>query len=90
MNWFNVIKNSKLRAGSKVTTNLGSSSDNESDEPCKKKILEYRDKLKNMDGIMTDLTKAYNQKREGLEWLNELQNAYAFHRIVCYFLFLSL
>ena len=75
MNWFNVIKNSKLRAGSKVTTNLGSSSDNEFDGPCKKKILEYREKLKNMDGILTDLTIGYNQKREGLEWLNDYEGS---------------
>ena len=65
LNWFNVIKNPKLRAGSKVITNLGSSSDNESDGPCKKKILEYREKLKNMDGIMTDLDKGYKEKRLG-------------------------
>ena len=31
MNWFNIIKNPKLRAGSKVTTNLGSTSDNQPD-----------------------------------------------------------
>ena len=61
MNWFTLLKQPKLRTGSKVTTNLGSSSDNESDGPCKKKILEYREKLKNMDGIMTDLNKGYNE-----------------------------
>tara|TARA_R100000773_G_C4216038_1_gene114764 strand:+ start:1011 stop:1643 length:633 start_codon:yes stop_codon:yes gene_type:complete len=75
MNWFTLLKQPELRTGSKVTTNLGSSSNNESDGPCKKKILEYRDKLKNMDGILTDLTIGYNQKREGLEWLNDYQGS---------------
>lgn len=55
MNWFNVIKNSKLRAGSKVTTNLSSTSDNQPDEPCKKKLLEYREKVKNTKGLLTNL-----------------------------------
>ena len=61
MNWFNVIKNSKLRVGSKVTTNLSSTSDNQPDEPCKKKLLEYREKVKNTKGLLTNLdTEAYS------------------------------
>jgi len=60
MNWFNIIKNPKLRVGSKVTTNLSSTSDNQPDEPCKKKLLEYREKLKNTKGLLTNLdTEAY-------------------------------
>ena len=55
MNWFTIIKNPKLRAGSKVTTNLGSTSDNQPDEPCKKKLLEYREKMKNTKGLLTNL-----------------------------------
>ena len=55
LNWFNVIKNPKLRAGSKVTTNLSSTSDNQPDEPCKKKLLEYREKMKNTKGLLTNL-----------------------------------
>ena len=43
-----------MRAGSKVTTNLGSSSDNEFDGPCKKKLLDYREKLKNTKGLLTN------------------------------------
>ena len=55
MSWFTIIKNPKLRVGSKVTTNLGSSSDNESDGPCKKKLLEYLPKMKNRKGLLTKL-----------------------------------
>jgi len=55
MNWFNIIKNPKLRVGSKVTTNLSSTSDNQPDEPCKKKLLEYREKMKNTKGLLTNL-----------------------------------
>jgi len=58
MNWFNIIKNPKLRVGSKVTTNLGSTSDNQPDEPCKKKLLDYREKLKNIKGVLTNLDRA--------------------------------
>ena len=54
MNWFNIIKNPKLRVGSKVTTNLSSTSDNQPDEPCKKKLLDYREKLKNTKGLLTN------------------------------------
>ena len=55
MNWFNIIKNPKLRVGSKVTTNLSSTSDNQPDEPCKKKLLDYQEKLKNAKGLLTNL-----------------------------------
>ena len=60
MNWFTLLKQPELRTGSKVTTNLGSSSNNESDGPCKKKLLEYREKMKNTKGLLTNLdTEAY-------------------------------
>ena len=60
MSWFTIIKNPKLRVGSKVTTDLGSTSDNQPDEPCKKKLLEYREKLKNTKGLLTNFrTKSY-------------------------------
>tara|TARA_R100001015_G_C4584622_1_gene140664 strand:- start:19 stop:618 length:600 start_codon:yes stop_codon:yes gene_type:complete len=55
MSWFTIIKNPKLRAGSKVTTNLSSTSGNQPDEPCKKKLLEYREKLKKIKGLLTNL-----------------------------------
>ena len=60
MNWFTLLKQPELRTGSKVTTTLGSSSDNQPDEPCKKKLLEYREKVKNTKGLLTNLdTEAY-------------------------------
>ena len=68
MNWFNVIKNPKLRVGSKVTTNLSSTSDNQPDEPCKKKLLEYMPKMKNRKGLLTklDIEVYAFQEKEGV------------------------
>jgi sugar-specific transcriptional regulator TrmB len=45
MTWFGIIKNTKLRAGSKVTTNLGIDSKQEEDGPCKRKVEEYIKKV---------------------------------------------
>ena len=47
MNWFTIIKNPKLRAGSKVTTNLGIGGEKD-DGPCKRKIQEYMNKANRM------------------------------------------
>ena len=44
MNWFTLLKQSKLRTGSKVTTNLGIDSKQE-DDTCKRKLLQYYHKL---------------------------------------------
>ena len=48
MNWFNIIKNPKLRVGSKITTNLGIDSKQE-DDTCKRKLLDYQIKIQNME-----------------------------------------
>jgi hypothetical protein len=53
MNWFNVIKNPKLRAGSKITTNLSSESKPQKDD-CERKIREYANKLEKIYEITTD------------------------------------
>ena len=48
MDWFYLLKQPKLRAGSKVTTNLGIDGEKD-DGPCKRKIQEYMDKANRMD-----------------------------------------
>jgi hypothetical protein len=48
MDWFDLLKQPKLRAGSKVTTNLGIDGEKD-DGPCKRKIQEYMDKANRMD-----------------------------------------
>ena len=44
--WFSIIKNPKLRTSSKITTNLGSKTEEE-DDSCEKKIKVYADKVGN-------------------------------------------
>jgi hypothetical protein len=46
MNWQTILKQPKLRTGSKITTNLGTDSKLE-DNDCLKKVLEYLDKMRN-------------------------------------------
>jgi|TARA_R100000482_G_C5129549_1_gene150979 hypothetical protein len=46
MTWFGIIKNPKLRTSSKITTNLGSKTEEE-DDSCEKKIQKYADKVGN-------------------------------------------
>jgi|TARA_R100000030_G_C3246184_1_gene121853 hypothetical protein len=46
MTWFGIIKNPKLRTSSKITTNLGSKTE-EDDDSCEKKIKEYASKVGN-------------------------------------------
>ena len=59
MSWFTIIKNSKLRTGSKVTTNLGIDS-KEEDDNCKRKIEEYIDKVAfNMPDLYHEQTGIY-------------------------------
>ena len=48
MEWFKLLKQPKLRAGSKVTTNLGIDSEKDENTPCKRKIQEYMDKANRM------------------------------------------
>lgn len=45
MNWQTILKQPKLRTGSKITTNLGTDSKLE-DNDCLKKVLEYLDKMR--------------------------------------------
>ena len=49
MEWFKLLKQPKLRAGSKVSTNLGIDSEKDENTPCKRKIQEYMDKANRMD-----------------------------------------
>jgi hypothetical protein len=67
MTWQDILKATNLRVGSKVTTNVGSSSNTEPDEPCKKKLLEYMEKMKTRKGILTNLDKESSifETREG-------------------------
>ena len=51
MDWFNIIKNPKLRTGSKITTTLGGDKSNDEDEPCNKKLKEYADKVAGLNSI---------------------------------------
>ena len=53
LNWFTIIKNPKLRTGSKLTTNLGVDNKEENDD-CERKIREYVDKLDKMKNIQND------------------------------------
>ena len=48
MSWFNIVKQPKLRTSSNITTELGSESKPEEDEPCKRKLLDYRIKINNI------------------------------------------
>ena len=49
MNWFTLLKQPELRTGSKVTTRLGSESKPEEDD-CKRKLIDYKRKINNMEG----------------------------------------
>jgi len=49
MNWQSILKQPKLRTGSKVTTNLGIDSEKDENTPCKRKIQEYMDKANSID-----------------------------------------
>ena len=46
MNWFDVVKEPKLRTSSNITTQLGSKTEEEDDD-CERKIKEYADKVAN-------------------------------------------
>ena len=48
MDWFDLLKQPKLRVGSKVTTNIGSGKESEEKTPCKEQLLNYISKVKNM------------------------------------------
>jgi hypothetical protein len=48
MNWFDVVKQPKLRTSSKITTRLGSESKPEEDDNCKRKLREYEIKISRM------------------------------------------
>ena len=48
MDWFDLLKQPKLRVGSKVTTNIGSDKEGEEKTPCKEELLNYISKVKNM------------------------------------------
>ena len=48
MDWFDLLKQPKLRVGSKVTTNIGSGKESEEKTPCKEELLNYISKVKNM------------------------------------------
>ena len=39
MDWFDLLKQPKLRVGSKVTTNIGSDKESEEKTPCKEQLL---------------------------------------------------
>ena len=48
MDWFDLLKQPKLRVGSKVTTNIGSDKESEEKTPCKEELLNYISKVQNM------------------------------------------
>jgi hypothetical protein len=48
MDWFDLLKQPKLRVGSKVTTNIGSDKESEEKTPCKEQLLNYIRKVRNM------------------------------------------
>ena len=45
MNWFDVVKQPKLRTSSNITTKLGSKSKPEEDDSCKRKLVSYENKI---------------------------------------------
>ena len=52
MDWFDLLKQPKLRVGSKVTTNIGSDKESEEKTPCKEQLLNYISKVSNMASSM--------------------------------------
>tara|TARA_Y100000004_G_scaffold163162_1_gene192335 strand:+ start:591 stop:1106 length:516 start_codon:yes stop_codon:yes gene_type:complete len=52
MDWFNLLKEPKLRTGSKITTTLGSDSKEDEEGPCFKKLKEYQEKIAGKTYIM--------------------------------------
>tara|TARA_R100001015_G_C4628296_1_gene188393 strand:+ start:685 stop:1254 length:570 start_codon:yes stop_codon:yes gene_type:complete len=49
MNWFGIIKQPELKPASKITTNLGSKTEEEDDD-CRRKYQEYINKIESMSG----------------------------------------
>jgi hypothetical protein len=56
MDWFDIVKNPKLRTGSKITTTLGGDKSNDEDKPCNKKLKEYADKVAGLNRINEEVT----------------------------------
>ena len=52
MDWFNLLKEPKLRTGSKITTTLGRDSKEDEEGPCFKKLKEYQEKIAGKTRIM--------------------------------------
>ena len=55
MSWQTILKQPKLRTGSKITTNLGTDSKLE-DNDCLKKVLEYLEKMRNFGEVYNQPT----------------------------------
>ena len=52
MDWFKLLKEPKLRTGSKITTTLGRDSKEDEEGPCFKKLKEYQEKIAGKTYIM--------------------------------------
>ena len=52
MDWFNLLKEPKLRTGSKITTTLGSDSKEDEEGPCFEKLKEYQEKIMSKTRIL--------------------------------------
>ena len=61
MNWQLILKQPKVRIGSKITTNLGTDSTPE-DNHCLKKVLEYLEKMKQFPRRNAPLTNSTDMK----------------------------
>jgi hypothetical protein len=52
MDWFKLLKEPKLRTGSKITTTLGSDGKEDEEGPCFKKLKEYQEKIMSKTRIL--------------------------------------
>ena len=52
MDWFKLLKEPKLRTGSKITTTLGRDSKEDEEGPCFKKLKEYQEKIMSKTRIL--------------------------------------
>jgi len=63
MDWFKLLKEPKLRTGSKITTTLGSDSKEDEEGPCFKKLKEYQEKIAGKTYIMDENIKMHLRHR---------------------------
>ena len=59
MDWFKLLKEPKLRTGSKITTTLGRDSKEDEEGPCFRKLKEYQEKIAGKTYIMDENIKMH-------------------------------